>query len=60
MIVLPTNLEKSIDGVLATLPSAEHMKIVVDTNWDRKYIVCMKKILRLILPFPEYEAPYSL
>ncbi|EFP06286.1 hypothetical protein CRE_06751 [Caenorhabditis remanei] len=45
MIVLPTNLEKSIDGVLATLPSAEHMKIVVDTNWDRKYIVCMNRVL---------------
>ncbi|UMM44592.1 hypothetical protein L5515_019723 [Caenorhabditis briggsae] len=59
VVVLPVNLEGSINTVLSSLPSSSEMKIVVNTSWEKQYLVCMERVLAALAWLksnnPEYK-----
>ncbi|ULU09109.1 hypothetical protein L3Y34_019947 [Caenorhabditis briggsae] len=45
LVVLPTEIEPTVDHVLDVLPSGASLNIQVRTGWEKSYIVSMTKVL---------------
>ncbi|PIC55256.1 hypothetical protein B9Z55_000603 [Caenorhabditis nigoni] len=48
MIVVPVNVQESVNTILETLPSALNMRIIVNTEWDKQYLVCIERVLKAL------------
>ncbi|CAO4359776.1 unnamed protein product [Caenorhabditis nigoni] len=57
MVVIPVNVQESVNTILKTLPSASNMRIVVNTEWDQQYLVCIERVLKALTwaNNPEYH-----